>query len=393
MNNIMDADYTTCTGCGVCVVVCPHQAIGMILNEDGYYVAEVDDSKCTSCQRCKTVCSKFKHAENEILKEPQKMLVGKHNELEKQRASASGGIGQALAEVALENGYDVIGASLDISSMRVQHVVIKKADELSNIRGSKYVPSYTPDAFSLIKDLPKVIIFALPCQAEALRRLYGNRTGMILVDLRCAGPAGYNLLDKYIEYLNSINSSGIQDINMRAKDDSWFMWGVKTVFKDGSKYFRNKYNDLFGVIFNQFGAVHQVCWDCKALKNLSAADIRIEDAWHQINNINKHEFLNGISQISTFTKQGEEFLKLVHKNVDMHEVELEKYQTYLKKKEPEYLMKLLREHNRPLKEIYREYRKTISLKKKIRTRLEIVVSKNKTIYNYSEKIYKMIFKG
>lgn len=392
INNIMERDNSFCTGCGVCAAICPNNAIMLTLNEDGYYIANVEPDKCIQCGKCQNVCAKFEKAENNSLKEPKKMFVGTHIIQEKQRACASGGAGEALAEAALENGYDVIGAALDMNKMRVKHIVINKAEDLKIIRGSKYVPSYTLDAFKLIESLPKVVIFALPCQMEALRRAYGNRDGLIMVDLRCAGPSGYNLLDKYAEYLAKKNSSGMKEFSMRSKEEGWFMGGPKTYFKDGSCYFENKHHDLFALIFNQLGAVHQVCWNCDALKNLSAADIRIEDAWHQMEKISKREFVDGISQISTYTTEGEVFLQEAAKYFKIREVELEKYHTFLKKKEPILLMQLLQDKEKSLPEIYHEYRKTISIKRKIRWKLEYIVSKNRTIYNGTRRIYKCLFK-
>ena len=43
-----------CIGCGICVSVCPFQAIA--INENG--VAEVDEAKCVACGKCVRECPK-----------------------------------------------------------------------------------------------------------------------------------------------------------------------------------------------------------------------------------------------------------------------------------------------------------------------------------------------
>ncbi|MCK9156597.1 MAG: 4Fe-4S dicluster domain-containing protein [Paludibacteraceae bacterium] len=48
-----------CTSCQMCGAVCPHQAITIRQNEDGFYRPYVDETICTNCGLCTKVCYKF----------------------------------------------------------------------------------------------------------------------------------------------------------------------------------------------------------------------------------------------------------------------------------------------------------------------------------------------
>lgn len=48
-------DSEQCTGCGICVGVCPTGAIGLVQDETKC-TAEIDQTKCRQCQACIPVC-------------------------------------------------------------------------------------------------------------------------------------------------------------------------------------------------------------------------------------------------------------------------------------------------------------------------------------------------
>jgi len=56
----IEFDVDKCKGCGLCVIYCPVQIIGIKndqLNQKGYSPAGVTDmEKCTSCTQCALMC-------------------------------------------------------------------------------------------------------------------------------------------------------------------------------------------------------------------------------------------------------------------------------------------------------------------------------------------------
>lgn len=66
--NINDIEYINCTGCSACYSKCPHKAIDMNYDREGFIYPYVDESKCTDCNVCIKVCPALnvKHIKPEL---------------------------------------------------------------------------------------------------------------------------------------------------------------------------------------------------------------------------------------------------------------------------------------------------------------------------------------
>lgn len=57
MNNIQCVVKSgTCTGCSLCVNVCKKNAISFTIDEEGFSIPYVDNSKCSGCSICLSKC-------------------------------------------------------------------------------------------------------------------------------------------------------------------------------------------------------------------------------------------------------------------------------------------------------------------------------------------------
>ena len=107
-----------CTGCGICVALCPDDAIKLTINEKkGIYIPELNEEKCNNCGICYEVCPghevDFKQLNLEIFgKEPKDILIGNYlncyvghsTHYDIRYNSASGGLITQLLIFALEEG-------------------------------------------------------------------------------------------------------------------------------------------------------------------------------------------------------------------------------------------------------------------------------------------------
>lgn len=388
--NINSQGQRPCCGCTVCPTACPQACIELVLDADGYYTAKADEAACVQCGKCVAVCYKFQPFDEG----PTNVLqcyVGFNKDDEVRLPSSSGGIGSALAETAMELGYCVVGAEQDLDARQVKHVILDAKEDIPRIRGSKYLPSYTTDAFSALRERDKALIIATPCQISALRKVYPHKKDFIYVDLKCFGPMGYNILDKYIAFLSTINSSGIKSLNFRDKSVSWKAWGPKVEFMDGSSYQRPAFRDPMGAIFSYFLAVHQVCLSCTHFKTASDADIRLEDAWHKIEFVTPEGWKKGLSQITIYTENGREFFHKARHRLAATAV-MPSRRVPKNMKEPSELLRLLRDKDKDLLTILSEYKKSLPLKKRIMHQASYFLARNRLCYMFIYNMYHNIIK-
>lgn len=314
MDNISTITDGMCCGCGACSIVCPG-GVKLTLDKSGYYKSRINEDNCAHCGRCLKICP----CTMEPAGVPVESYVGcckSENDVQK---SASGGAGYAIAKSFLERGYVIIGASWSDDFTKVEHIVVENMAGLERLRKSKYVQSYTVDAFRRIKKLEKVVVFGSPCQIAALRGLYGNRGGLVLVDFDCMGPAGLTLWNKALEYYNSLDNTGIKSVRMRDKKKSWLVYGTQVDFCSGATYWKDKFHDPFCILYHFGRIIQEGCVKhCKYL-NSSVADLRISDAWNDTGGFTKRQIRNGLSIVTPITECGRNIVKDISSCMELRE--------------------------------------------------------------------------
>ena len=180
----------SCFGCGVCAASCPKKLISIQLNRDGFYEPKlVDEDSCTHCGICTEVCA-FSHSElanNDAA--PVKSWAAWSNDEGVRNRCSSGGIGFEIGKQLIEQGYHAVGCRYDTIDQRAEHYIATTVDEFTASVGSKYIQSYTADAFSQIKKKgQKYLVTGTPCQIDSFRRMirkFHCEENFILLDFFC----------------------------------------------------------------------------------------------------------------------------------------------------------------------------------------------------------------
>lgn len=312
--NILDVvSLYPCTSCGVCATICAKKAISMQLDEEGFYRPIVDVSLCNDCGLCTTVCYKFdscvkKTTEKELKQKPLFSAWATDDDI--LRNTTSGGIGDLLAHQLMNEGYKVVGVVYNEDVIRAEHIIASSEDELKSFRGSKYIQSYTFDAFKEVVTNcrnEKYAVFGTPCQIYALNKMATQRKvrdQFFFVDLYCHGCPSLHAWTKYQSAIKkSIGVSRFDSVTFRSKKRGWgSLYVVEAKLEGKTVYVGKKANDKFYELFFSEHILNDACYDCMLRSTLEYTDIRMGDFWG-------HKFLDnqrGVSAISIATEKGKE---------------------------------------------------------------------------------------
>ena len=330
-----------CYGCGVCAAACPQKIISIRQNSKGFYEPFINDLKeCTNCGLCLSVCS-YAHEELAADYKPISSYAAWSNDEATRKKCSSGGVGLELAKACIKLGYKVIGAKYEFLGERVIHYVAESEAAVLDTIGSKYIQSYTVDAFSSINRKAKYLVTGTPCQIDSFCRYIKKmrcEDNFILMDFFCHGVPSMNLWKKYCREIEKITGE-ITEVSWRNKTygwhDSWDMnihgkkreelidWhdGYNLLIRERKTFISSRWSqgDLFFKMFLSNSCLGKACYErCKFKGCGSSADIRIGDFW---GNTYKDDD-KGVSSVVAFTDRGMSILKETNCHLVKHPYEV-----------------------------------------------------------------------
>lgn len=325
MRNVMAESPKKCTGCSACQAICPHDAISIVLNRDGFYSATVNEDKCVDCGLCQTVCARFVSPEigTTIMKEC--VVIGSYSSFpELQYSTTSGGLAYELSKYGIENGYQIFGVKYDYINDEAQGVLVKECSDLEQLKGSKYLQANISEALSvLVEDAKlnsanKYICFGTPCQIFGIKQLIGRKklkNDFLLVDLFCHGVPTYNVWKPYINKKHK-DLGLFHKVNFRYKGNGWHQYTIKIDGESGT-YQEFAYKDIFYRYFFDNVALNSSCFACDVRKKYVAADLRLGDFWGKAYEHRE----DGISAVLIATEKGKMWIDKLYRN---HRIVLDK---------------------------------------------------------------------
>lgn len=330
MNVVNNIKGETCYGCGVCVSSCPKKILSMNLNSDGFYVPSLlNNEACIECGICLDVCA-FNHNNRSLDEDSLHSWAAWSNDKSIRKKCSSGGVGFEIGKQLIERGYKAVGCRYDVKKQRAEHYIATTVDEFVQSIGSKYIQSYTEEAFKQIdRKWQKYLITGTPCQIDSFRRMikkFHCEDNFILMDFFChcvpsmwAWKAYIKMLESKIGEVTYASWRNKYDVGWH---DSWLMGidGTKTsdpinwndvyssLIKEKKTFIQSRWTqgDVFYKLF-----LGDVCFGpqcekkCKYKNQLSAADIRIGDLWGNTYKEDK----DGVSALISYTKKGESVIK------------------------------------------------------------------------------------
>lgn len=280
-----------CCSCQLCFKSCPTNAIRMI-QENGFKHAYIDETKCTKCGLCQTLCPMMKKIPQNIIEQKMVLKLKDNKLLDK---SSSGGVFGEISRWFINNKGIVYGVAYD-AKFNVDFIRVTDKNDLFKIMRSKYVQSDISSIYDDIKqDLDnnkQVFLGATSCQIAAvklfLKKEYSN---LYTIDLICHGLPSPIIWEYYIKELSK--NSKIKDIDFRYNNKVSPEKNFLIKYEKNHEYNEALYNDPYGYAFLNNIILNESCYKCNFKNNKSYADITTGDA-HGYNlqrEDNKHSFL------------------------------------------------------------------------------------------------------
>ena len=321
-----------CTSCQMCAAVCPKSAIRISLDKDGFYRPSVDDNLCVNCGICMRICYKFdKHIETsdtEILTNT-KLYGATAKDINVVNNTTSGGVADIMARQLMKDGYRCVGVVYDGGNDTAIDKVATTEEDLTGFRGSKYIQSYTLDAFKEVVEnckTEKYAIFGTPCHIYALDkylRQHKMREQHMLIDLYCHGCPSLNIWKKYVRDVKlKIGEEKIDYVNFRSKVKGWGKFCIVVIVGGKPVYYsERKNNDFFDIFFSD-QILNEACNDCLLRGTLAYTDIRLGDFW------GKRYVMNdkGVSAVSIVSESAKDLFEKITEKLNFKE---ENYEDFL----------------------------------------------------------------
>lgn len=312
VRNIVEKNL--CSGCGGCSELCPTEAINMVKNSEGFLNPEINIQKCTRCGLCFNRCPS-NNPQYKNTKNPKCYAVMAHDNV--RRISSSGGMFTIAAEYVLDLNGAVCGAAYK-ENFDVEHIIIRNKDELTKLRGSKYIQSNASVVYSKIKELLSdgvpVLFSGMPCQVAGLYSFLGkDYDNLYTMDLLCHGIAPYSVFEKYKK--DTFGEKELVKLDFKAKEPWDWHAGINAHFSDSSKYSKIIEVDPYFVAYIQGFSKNITCGICRFNRLPRQGDLTIGDFWKiwefdQTLNDNK-----GTSVVLVNNDKGEHFFEKIRQGI------------------------------------------------------------------------------
>lgn len=251
-------------------------------DSEGFLYPVIDDSLCTECGLCRTVCPANAPLQDDARSFVPAVYAAWCDSDEVRLSSTSGGVFSALCEDVISRDGTIYGCAFD-DELSAHHGRATQIEECHDFRGSKYSQSVIGTSYQDAKrDLQQgipVLFSGTPCQIAGLKGFLGSkRPGLVTADVVCHGVPSPGLFAEHLDFLSATRGSLVAEYQHRPKDVGWGH-NEKIVFADGAVEIRTPLADSWRKLFYSEVALRPSCYQCRFASIRRVSDITLGDYW------------------------------------------------------------------------------------------------------------------
>lgn len=299
-----------CCGCTACATACPHKAIEMREDAQGFVYPYIDESVCVNCGICRRICPMNNQPVRELL-EPKAYYAVKNKNQKIRRTSRSGGFFYAAACQILQLGGTVYGAAFD-TDLVVRHIRIDKKQDLHRLQGSKYVQSVMGECYKQVQlDLEQgkeVLFSGTACQIDGLMHFLSLRKcgteNLLTIDIVCHGAPSPLILREYLADAELRHRKKLAAFDFRDKDRGWRAHAESFTFFADKRKEKAFDTPNFTTLFYDHVMLRPACYHCPYTRYERVSDITIADFWGVELSMPEFDDDKGVSLVMPHTEKG-----------------------------------------------------------------------------------------
>ena len=319
-NGIKLAGTNSCTGCGVCALVCPQQCIIMEEDNQGHLFPRITENSCLKCGLCENSCVVLHPVELKPIIQAYASWT-KHDY--DYKTTASGGIATVLSKYMIGQKGVVYGCAM-LPDVEVRHMRVEKVEVLEWLKSSKYVQSsitaIIPQLKADVYEGKQTLFIGTPCQVAAIKGLFTNQPdNLFLVDLICHGVPSLKSLKGHI---SKVAKGKKADRVVFREVGNRFVFAVYDHL--GKQAYRmplwpERYRDWYINAFIDGYIYRNSCYQCGFAKPERCSDITIGDFWGLSSDeaIPSHDY--GCSVVLPITNKGMMLVEAIKPLVNLYE--------------------------------------------------------------------------
>lgn len=321
-----------CSGCGACKQICPHHAIKMDENSEGFLYPIVDEKKCVTCGLCEKACPYLaeRYYENTSSIKVAYMAYNKYSQDSIDCATI--GLCTAISKEVFQKGWKVFGCYLNEEDWSCCHKMAEKIEDIDSFRNSKYIQSNTKNTFSLVKKClnsdENVLYIGTPCQIAGLKGFLSREyAGLYTIELICHGCSSSKVLKEEVSYYEKLYGGNLHNFKFRSKNK--YPWAVGVVFafdiNDGSCDKHYEIGASSGsptyMCFKKEINLRVSCYNCPFRGKNRYGDLTIGDAWSLVDSKKVKTSKTdkyGLAEVFLNTEKGKDLCSYVNKSFSFY---------------------------------------------------------------------------